>query len=44
MAAFMIGIVLDGCGEEGVDEGSLSQSRFTGNLIMSVRFLKANSV
>lgn len=32
VAALVIGIVLDGGGEEGVDEGSLSQSRFSGNL------------
>jgi hypothetical protein len=32
MSAFVVGIVLDGSGEKGVDESSLSQARFTGNL------------
>jgi hypothetical protein len=32
VAAFVVGIVLDGGGEEGVDEGGLSQARLAGNL------------
>ena len=45
MTALVIGIVLDRRGEEGIDEGSLSQPRFAGNLIRSVRRrLKVNSV
>src|ERR1700710_1146575 len=30
--ALVVGVVLDRGGEEGVDEGSLSESRFTSNL------------
>jgi hypothetical protein len=36
VTALVIGIVLDGCGEEGIDEGCLSQPRFTSNLIRSM--------
>ena len=32
VAALVVGIVLDGGGEEGVDEGGLSKARFTSNL------------
>jgi hypothetical protein len=32
VATLVIGVVLDGGGEEGIDESSLSQTRFTSNL------------
>ena len=32
MTALVIGVILDGCREEGVDEGGLSKPRFTSNL------------
>ena len=32
MATLVIGVVLDGGGEEGIDEGSLSQTRFASDL------------
>jgi hypothetical protein len=32
MASLVVLIVLDGCGKEGVDEGSLAQARFAGHL------------
>jgi len=35
MSALVIGVVLDGGREKGVDEGRLSKSRFTGNLKLS---------
>lgn len=35
MATFVVGVVLDGCGEEGVDKGGLSESRLAGNLMKS---------
>jgi len=38
VTALVIGVVLDGSGEEGVDEGGLSQPRFTSNLTKSVKF------
>lgn len=42
VAALVIGIVLDGGGEESVDEGSLSQSRLSGNLQTGSLELKLN--
>jgi hypothetical protein len=36
MAALVVGVVLDGRGEEGVDEGGLAKARLAGNL-MTVR-------
>jgi len=37
VSALVVGIVLDGGGEQGVDEGSLSQSRLASNLDKTVR-------
>ncbi len=37
MPSLVVGVVLDGGGEESVDEGGLAQSRFTSNLKESVR-------
>ena len=34
MAALVVGIVLDGGGEEGVDEGRLAQPRLASNLVI----------
>jgi hypothetical protein len=35
VATFVVGVVLDGCGEEGVDKGGLSESRLAGDLVES---------
>ena len=40
MSAFMVGVVFDSCGEEGVDEGSLSQARFASHLEISAQLLQ----
>jgi len=32
VSALVVGVVLDGGGEEGVDEGGLSEARFASNL------------
>jgi hypothetical protein len=32
VSSFVVGVVLDGGGEEGVDEGRLSETRFASNL------------
>lgn len=37
VAALVVGIVLDGGGEERVDEGRLSEARLAGNLGLSAR-------
>lgn len=37
VSALVIGIVLDGGRKEGVDEGGLSEARFTGNLLRGCR-------
>jgi hypothetical protein len=42
VAALVIGIVFDGGREQGVDEGSLSQSRLSGNLQTGSLVLKLN--
>jgi hypothetical protein len=42
VAALVIGIVLDGGGEESVDKGSLSQARLSGNLQTGSLVLKLN--
>jgi hypothetical protein len=34
MSSFVVGVVFDGGGEEGVDEGGLAQSRFTSDLVV----------
>jgi hypothetical protein len=36
MPALVVGIVLDGCGEERVDEGRLAKSRLASNLDKTV--------
>lgn len=36
MATAVIGVILDGRGEEGVDKGSLSESRLAGDLSFSL--------
>jgi hypothetical protein len=41
VSSLVVGIVLDGGGEQGVDEGSLSESRLASNLLWSDEVLDA---
>jgi hypothetical protein len=38
MSLLVVGIVFDGGGEQGVDEGSLSQPGFASNLYLSINY------